>query len=62
MDLMLTTWKPQKESTEDAVASPSLIPETQAIHPVAFALVLMMNHGTIILECAIIFNFEEMPK
>lgn len=54
---MLTTWKPQKESTEDAVTSPSLIPETQAIHLVGFALVLMMNHGTIILECAIIFNF-----
>ena len=57
---MLTTWKRQKESTEDAVVSPALIPRTQAIHPIEFALVLMMNHGTITLECTIIF--KEMPK
>ena len=59
---MLTTWKHQKESTKDPVVSPTLIPRTEAIHPIGFALVLMMNHGTITLECAIIFNFKEMPK
>jgi len=59
---MLTTWKRQKESTEDAVVSPPLIPRTQAIHPIEFALVLMMNHGTITLECAIILILKKCPK
>ena len=45
---------------ETGKLSPS--PRTPAIHPIRFALVLMMNHGTITLECAIIFYFKEMPK